>query len=105
MKSITQLLGGGLLAFALATSPAMASIPQAAVHWQIAKGNWAAIRAERDRIAEQAGGIDIQKTAETGPIIPGRLPELANEVQEGTKGRAAAVADALALIRENTARN
>ena len=72
-------------------------------YWAATRGFWAAIRAEWARIADQKGGIRIKEEAETGTVIAGPLLDLANKVQDGSKKEKDAIAEAIKLIRENTA--
>lgn len=73
-------------------------------YWNATKGYWAAVRAGWDRVAATKGGITIQEEAQTGTVISGRLLELADELQAGSIGEAAAVAEATKLIDDNTTR-
>jgi len=72
-------------------------------YWAATRGYWAAVRAEWDAVAAEKGAIRIQEEAETGTVISGRLLEIANELQDGKRSEAAAIAEARKLIRENTA--
>lgn len=72
-------------------------------YWTATKGYWAAIRAEWARIAEAKNGIRIKEEAETGTVIAGRLLDLANEIQDGSRKEKDAIAEAIKLIQENTA--
>ncbi len=72
-------------------------------YWAATEGYWSAVRAEWDAIAEAKGGIHIEEEAQTGTVISGRLLEIANEIQDGSKSEQAAIAEALDLIRKNTA--
>ena len=71
-------------------------------YWAATKGYWAAVRTEWDAVAAANGGIYIEEEAETGTVISGRLLEIANEIQDGSKGESDAIAEAIGLIRENT---
>ena len=71
-------------------------------YWKATEGYWAAIRAEWDRIAATKGGIAIEEEAQTGTVISGRLLELADDVQSGSKSETAAITEAVTLIRDNT---
>ena len=72
-------------------------------YWAATKGYWAAIRAEWARVAETKNGIRIKEEAETGTVIAGRLLDLANEIQDGSRKEKDAIAEAIKLIQENTA--
>lgn len=69
-------------------------------YWAATRGYWDAIRAEWDRIAETRGGIHVQEEAQAGTVISGRLLELADEIQDGTKKEAEAVSEARALMTQ-----
>jgi hypothetical protein len=77
-------------------------IKAADAYWAATKGYWAAVRAQWDAVAATKGGIAIQEEADTGTVISGRLLELADEIEAGTIGEAAAIAQARKLIDENT---
>lgn len=83
--------------------PTDADPSPADAYWAATRDYWAAVRAEWDRV-QQSGGIHIQEEAQTGTVISGRLLEMADEIQDGTRQTPAAIAEAQRLIREATAR-
>jgi hypothetical protein len=73
-------------------------------YWTATQDYWAAVRAEWDRVQREQGGIRIQEEPQTGNVISGRLFEMGNEINAGTRETAAAITEAQRLIREATAR-
>lgn len=71
-------------------------------YWAATSEYWAAVRSEWDQVAQAKGGIRITEEAQTGTVISARLLGMADEVQDGAKSAADAIADARRLIRENT---
>ena len=71
-------------------------------YWAATKGYWAAVRAEWDRIAQTKGGIRIKEQADTGTVISGRLLEMGTAITKREMTEAAAIDEALRLIRTNT---
>lgn len=71
-------------------------------YWAATKDYWAAVRAEWDRVAGEKGGIGVTEEAATGTVVSGRLMQLADDLQSGTRKLADAVAEARKLIKENT---
>jgi hypothetical protein len=72
-------------------------------YWAATRDYWAAVRAEWTRVERAQGGIRIVEEAQAGNVISGRLLEMGNEIQAGTRQTPAAIAEAQRLIREATA--
>lgn len=79
-------------------------VAAADAYWAATQGFWAAVREKWDEVAAAKSGIAIEEEADTGTVISGRLLELADDVRRGSKSEAAATAEAVRLIDENTAR-
>jgi hypothetical protein len=72
-------------------------------YWTATQGYWAAVRAEWAAIAERHNGIPIAEEAQAGTVISAQLLTIADELQAGTRNEAAAIAEALRLMRGATA--
>lgn len=78
------------------------NVAAADAYWTATRDYWAAVRAEWTSVERTHRGIRIQEEAQTGTVISGRLLEMGDEIQAGRMTTAAAVAEALRLIRGAT---
>jgi hypothetical protein len=67
-------------------------------YWAKTRAYWAEVRTEWDRAISKGRGVSVTEEADMGSVTGPKLMGLADEIAEGKKGHAAAVAEARALI-------
>lgn len=77
-------------------------IAKADEYWAKTKGYWAAVRATWDAAIAKGNGVTVAEEPENGSVTGPTLMKLADEVAEGKKKEATAIAEAKAKIAEAT---